>query len=215
MDVKDALLKRRTALKFEPEILVLSREEIEDLILTATKAPSEWDLQPWRFIVVRDRGRKEALFNCTRNDRRVRDAAAVIIVLGDTRASEYAGPLFQAKVEAGLIGPEVAKQSLSELREYLERTRNSQLLMALRAPSFTIMNLLLLATERGIATAVLFDFDEPSLRNLFHIPERFVPVAIIVFGLASAQGAQTASSEILLSPQDIIFHEDMGRVMEF
>ncbi|NOZ01089.1 MAG: nitroreductase family protein, partial [Deltaproteobacteria bacterium] len=80
MDVSEAVRRRRTTEFFEPDGLLLSRDEIEMLIRDACLAPSEYNLQPWRFVVVRDLERKESLYECTDRQEKIRGASAVIIV---------------------------------------------------------------------------------------------------------------------------------------
>ena len=100
MTVLQALQRRRSIPKFEPEGLLLTRETIEELIEDACLAPSDFNLQPWRFIVVRDREKKEILYDCAHKQEKVRQASAVVIVCGDAygdrRAAEEAGAATKA-----------------------------------------------------------------------------------------------------------------------
>ena len=64
------------------------REEDLKLILEAMRlAPSAKNLQPWHVIVVRERGRKEALARAAHNQRFVADAGVVLVCLSDPRIS--------------------------------------------------------------------------------------------------------------------------------
>jgi len=61
MTVREAMRLRRTVQAFEPDGLLMDRRVLEDLLEEACLAPSDFNLQPWRFLIVRDRARKEDL----------------------------------------------------------------------------------------------------------------------------------------------------------
>lgn len=213
MDVRDAVARRRTPRRFEPDALLLSREAIEVLILEACQAPSEDDLQPWRFLVVRDRARKEALYECVFHDPRVREAAAAVVVCGDTRAWHNARLLLEGRVRDGLMTEEEARAMEATWRDLYEGRAWERALLALRGPCFVVMNLILLCIERGIATAPILRFDEATLREHFHIPDSLIPVVVLVLGLPSTRHPLPPEPP-RLDAVDMIRHEDMG-TLEF
>ncbi len=183
------------------------------MILDACRAPSEDDLQPWRFLVVRDRARKEMLYECAFRDPRLREAAAVIVVCGDSRAWENARSLLGGRVRDGLMTEEEARAMEAAWRNLYEGRPWERALLALRGPCFVAMNLILLAVERGIATAPIFRFDEAALRERFHVSDPVVPIVLVGLGLPSTR------DPLLPDPprqaaSDIIRHEDM-ETLEF
>lgn len=208
MTVRDAIARRRTPLRFEPDGLLLTREAIEALVLEASQAPSEDDLQPWRYLVVRDRARKEALHECAFRDLRVREAAAVVVVCGDSRAWEKASALLARRVQNGLLTHDEARALEASWRTLYEGRSWERVLLALRGPCFAAMNLMLLAAERGIATAPIFRFDESLLRGHFHISEDLLPVVLVALGLPSTNHPLPPDSP-RQAASDIIWHEDM------
>lgn len=213
MNVRDAIARRRTPQRFEPDGLLLSREAIEAMILEACQAPSEDDLQPWRFLVVRDRARKETLHECAFRDQRVREAAAVIVVCGDSRAWEDARSLLGGRVRDGLMTEDEARAMEATWRDLYEGGPWERALLALRGPCFVAMNLILLATERGIATAPIFRFNEAALRERFHVADSLVPIVLVSLGLPSTRHPLLPNPQ-RLAASDVIRHEDMG-TLEF
>lgn len=208
MNVRDAIARRRTPVRFEPDGLLMPREDVEALILEACRAPSEDDLQPWRFLIVRDRARRETLYECAYRDPRMREAAVVVVVCGDTRAYAKAGPLLERWIAEGAVTQAEASALESSWRDLYARDAWARVLLALRGPCFVAMNLMLLAMEQGIGVAPIFHFDEAALRSGFHLSEDVVPILLLTLGLPSTRHAP-AVDRPRAAASDIIRHEDM------
>lgn len=209
MDVIEAMHRRRSTRRFEPEGLLLPREMIEELIEDATLAPSDLDLQPWRFVVVRDRERKEILYQCAMRQEILRDAAAVIIVCGDLRGYEAAGRVAAGWAGSGVVHPEDADKVAGSIRKTYADNDRARWLLATRGPCFATMSLMLLALERGIATTPIVMFNDDAVRRAFSIGERFIPLALLAMGMPSTSEVQPPRIP-RVSIGEIVFHEDMG-----
>ena len=81
MDVFDAISKRRSVRKFKPELL--SERQIEQLLEAARLSPSGCNIQPWRFLVVKDKKCKHKLCEAAFNQKFVEEAPIVIVCCGD------------------------------------------------------------------------------------------------------------------------------------
>ena len=208
MDVIATLRRRRTTHFFEPEGMILPREMIESMIAEACLAPSEFDLQPWRFVIVRDRERKEILYQCSHRQEMARDAAAVVIVCGDTRGHERAGEVAAEWVSQGLLAEAEAARVEAGIRRAYDGSERARLLMAIRSASFAAMSLMLLATDKGIATSPMVTFSEEQVRAAFHLPERLVPVVMVAMGMPSTARPRPARPR-RLTVQQVVSHEDM------
>lgn len=213
---------------FEPEGLLLSRETIEDIITEACQAPSEYNLQPWRFLVVRDRERKQALYDCAFKQEKIRQASALIIVCGDTRGWERAetaaaelmaaSAAFAAESGGSDISDINDQNGIKALAERIKgvyvRNEWARMALAIRNPALVAMNIMLLATERGIASCPIGGFSEPHLRKAFDIPERYIPVLVIALGMPALDAGRPA-----LKPRrpisEVVFHEDMSAWSEY
>lgn len=209
MTVLQALKRRRSTRQFEPEGVLLPRETLEEMILDACLVPSEFGVQPWRYIVVRDRERKQLLYECAFRQDVVRQAAAVVIICGDTRVDALVGGEFDRRLRTGLASPQDARDRQELVRKTIEGGARARLQMAIRAPAFASMALMLLATERGLASMPLSGFSEDALRKAFNIPDRYLPVQLVALGLPSLEHPSPPRTP-RLDAAAVIFHEDMG-----
>lgn len=80
MDVSEAILKRTCIRKWKPTSV--EKEKIEKILEAGRRAPSWGNSQPWRFIVVQDKDKKEGLANAAGGQAVVREAPVVIVCCG-------------------------------------------------------------------------------------------------------------------------------------
>src|SRR2546426_8683690 len=62
----------------------MPREELEQILRAGLEAPSSYNLQPWRFVVVRDGSQRRRLRMAAMNQPKVEEAPVVIVACGDT-----------------------------------------------------------------------------------------------------------------------------------
>ena len=79
MEVKDALLKRRSIRKFKDE--PISQEIIEELLIAAMSAPSACNKRPWEFYIITNKDKLQELKKASRFARY--DAPLAIVVCGN------------------------------------------------------------------------------------------------------------------------------------
>src|SRR5437764_9552845 len=78
-DIKE----RRATPSFED--VPIHNADLEKIIRAGLEAPSGYNLQPWRFIVVRDREQKKKLRQAAFGQPKVEEASAVIVACGDPK----------------------------------------------------------------------------------------------------------------------------------
>lgn len=81
MNTIDAILTRRSIRSFKPDSI--DREQILTLLRAAMHAPSAIDEQPWRFVVVTDREKLQAIPTVHTHAGLVAGAPLAILVCGD------------------------------------------------------------------------------------------------------------------------------------
>ncbi len=86
MDVFEAIKTRRSIRKYNPGSI--PDEKLKTILEAARLAPSAGNRQPWRFVVVRDAGRKKALAKAANNQTFLADAAAIVTAIGDPEMSK-------------------------------------------------------------------------------------------------------------------------------
>ncbi len=184
MNVQQALAARISANKFDTAH-ELTPGEVEALVAAAMEAPSAFNIQHARFLVVREPAARAALQQVAYGQQKVRDAAATFVVLGDTRGAERLPLIAERSREAGLLDAAGAAGFAAKGQGAYEGKPGFARDEAIRSASMAAMALMLAATERGLASGPMIGFDPEALRREFRIDARYLPVMIIAVGRAA------------------------------
>ena len=157
MELINAITERRSIRKYAP--CTVSREEIEEMISCAQKAPSWKNSQTARFYVALSDEAKAG----------VRERLASF----NRERTENVGAFIVTTVEHGISGY-MGDGSSTHLGNGFECFDNG----------LAVENLLLKAQEMGYGTLIMGLYKEPLLRELFSIPESENIVVVIALGKA-------------------------------
>jgi len=182
MDTFEAFKSRRAINFFDTERDVTDGE-LARVLETANLAPSSFNLQPWRVVVVRGAERRKALRACAMNQPKVEEAPVVLIVVADPATpEEFFDRLHDANVEAGMAVEEGREQVRSILPKlYGEPGSVTRAVFAAKNAGFFGMSVMIAARGLGLHTHPMDGFDPDCVRREFGIPEdKLVPMLICV-----------------------------------
>jgi len=86
LSVPDAIRRRRTTKKFKPD--PIPEATLKELIELTIAAPSSYNLQPWRIVLVTDPAKREALTKAAWNQTQVATAPVTFVFAVDVRGWE-------------------------------------------------------------------------------------------------------------------------------
>jgi nitroreductase len=180
---------------------------LEHVIEMARLAPSEWNFQPWRWIVVRNESGKQQLEAATYIKVPLGSAPVVLICLADPMAWKSAPQHLQEMIASRKLSQAEAHETLHMLREYYS-TSPEVARRAARANSFVALHqMLLTAAEHGVSGYWVTEFDESKIKSYFHIPDNFVVAALLPFGYREAAPLPSLSR---LPLQALVYREKFG-----
>lgn len=175
MDFARVCESRRSVKKYDPDHAI-SDAELSDLFELVRLTPSSFNLQHWRFVVVRDRARKAALREAAYNQEQVGQASAAIVVLGKLSAYEDAANLY---VDA----PQRVRDTMVPMivdsyagKSAMQRDE------AIRSASMAAMTLMYAARNAGYATGPMIGFDPVAVGKLIDLDDDHIPVMLVVLG---------------------------------
>ncbi|MFB5266016.1 nitroreductase family protein [Paenibacillus enshidis] len=187
---KQIIEERRSIRNYDVNAKI-SREEIEEMLELATKAPSSTNLQPWRFIVIESPEAKEKLLPLAAfNSKQVTTSAAVIAVFGDLDHVEYLNEIYSKAVEIGVMPQEVKDRMVEQISAgYATLTREQKKEVVLIDSGLVSMNLMLVAKAYGYDTNPIGGYDRENLGEVFGLEkERYEPIMLISIGKAIEEG---------------------------
>ncbi|MCK0471950.1 nitroreductase family protein [Halalkalibacter sp. APA_J-10(15)] len=178
------VMNNRHSVKHYKPGLEITREEMTELLEAATSAPSAWNLQHWRFLVIDDQKKKEELLPIAYYQQQIVDSSAVIVLLGDCEAGQEASEIYDVALEKGQLTKEVRDALVSQIERAYEHGKETSFARdaAFLNASLAGMQFMLAAKEKGYDTCPIGGFKRDELIKTFHIPQRFVPVMLMTVG---------------------------------
>lgn len=187
VNLKQAIEKRRSARAFRPD--PIPNAIVEEVLRLATMAPSGYNLQPWRFVVVREQENKDKLKACAFNQRQVGEAPVVLICCGDRRVSEldYINSVISLGRENGAVNDSYADYmgkavpQLFENRpcfESVEAWINRQVMLG-------VAYVMVVASSFGVDSCPIEGFVTSQVKEVFHIPETVDVCCLVALGYAA------------------------------
>lgn len=153
MDVLEAVRKRRSIRAFRSQDV--PAKIVEKLVDSARWAPSAGNIQPWRFVIVREPEIKRKLAGAALDQAFVEEAPVVIVVCAD------------------------------EDRSSLGYGVRGKTLYCIQDTAAAIQNIHLAAYSLKLGTCWIGAFREEDVRKILKIPSGVRPVAIIPVGYAA------------------------------
>lgn len=179
----NAAESRRSIRKYEST--AVPRDEILDLLRLAARAPSAFNVQPWRFVVVTDPDLKQKLAAAAYNQQQVINAPATIVMYSDMESALERMPesmhpgLPQAQRDSGVASfrARFASQSVAEREGW-----------GLGQANIALGYLLLLAEAKGLATSPMLGFEPEKVQEVLGLPAHVRIPALIAIGYPAEEG---------------------------
>jgi nitroreductase len=187
--VLDVMKDRHSVRKFEKGVKI--PEDVMNEMLNATiEAPSSWNLQHWKFLVIESDEQKEKLLPIAFNQQQIVDSSATIVILGDLEANLHAEEIYGQAVELGYMDNAVKETLVGQINRAYER-EGFALSEAIKNSSLAAMQLMLAAKAKDYDTVAMGGFNPVALVEEFNIPARYVPTMLISVGKAAAEAHGT------------------------
>lgn len=203
---EDGRTQRRLRVRLDPD-QAIEEERIERLLERAGTAPSAYNLQPWRFLVIREPANRRRLSQAAYGQATVAEAPVSVIVLS-YRSPErsHLDLIVQEQIKRGLLDERSAREFSALAARTIQRWPDSAF-WALRAGMMATSWLIREAEQEGLAALLIEDFDHPRVRREFGIPDDHVLCSLISLGVA----VSTEGDPGRLALAEITFSEHFGQ----
>lgn len=197
MMYQDVVRSRRSVRDFMPDVEI-PKEELMAIIEEAMFAPNSTNLNSWRFLIVTEKEQKEALYEVSMQQPAVKEAAAMIILLGDLTAYTVANAdEISAKAVAQGTMTEEIRQGINEnVSWYYDVSEEQKREWLMLDQGLVAMQLMLSAKDRGYDTVAMSGFETEVVRKLFNIEDHLVNGLIIPIGKAQTPGFETVRRDV-------------------
>jgi nitroreductase len=217
--LSEAIRERRATPSFED--VPIHSADLEKIIRAGLSAPSAYNLQPWRFVVVRDREQRKKLRQAAFGQAKVEEASAVIVACGDPEAWKN-GDLDEMLLLArdqGHINDAGQGRVRASVVSFLGSTPGpvggvepSWALWVNRHVMIALTTMMWAAETLGYDTAPMEGFEEDKVKALLKIPERVRVVALLGIGRRKGPDKPYGGR---FEPEHMVFAEEWGKKTDF
>jgi nitroreductase len=188
MTVHEALIQRRSTPFFDSSVTI-EQSEIEALLELASLSPSSMNLQPWETILCHSAEDKARLQAVSFNQKKISEASAVLIVLGNLHHHEHAPFVAESSAQLGYYPPERKQNFIDNAAKAYADKPQAQRDEAFRGSSLYAMALMLAAKQSGWDTAPMGGFEPDKLAAEFGLPDSHIPIMLLCIGKADPNRA--------------------------
>jgi nitroreductase len=177
METFDAIYQRRAIKQYDPEHKLTSAEETK-LLEAAIQAPTSFNIQHWRFVILRDPELRQKIRTEFGNDQaQMTDASLLILMTADTKAWQKNperywknAPKEINELLVNWMGP------FHEGREWLQKDE------AQRSIGMAMQTLMLSAKAMGYESCPMIGFDIEKVAELINLPDDHVMGPMVAIG---------------------------------
>jgi nitroreductase len=187
-------------------------DDLKTIIEAGLLAPSGYNLQPWRFVVVRSPEQRKRLRGASYNQAKVEEASVVIVACGD--ADGWRNGDLEEMLRLGKLGgmPEnYAEQAKTAIPEYLSNYPNLPMWLN-RHVMIALTTMMLMAEALGYDTAPMEGFEEEKVREVLRLPLSYSVVALLAIGHTKGPDKFAGGR---FSMGRTVFGEEYGRPVKF
>ncbi|MFK7839426.1 MAG: nitroreductase family protein [Bdellovibrionales bacterium] len=178
MQTQDAIHQRRAVKHYDPEFQMPVEDETR-LKTLIRQSPTSFNLQNWRFVIVKDTEKRTAIREAAWGQAQVTDASLLLILCADINAWDKNPQKYwqDAPKEAQDILVPMIKP-FYEGREWQQRDE------AMRSIGIAAQTIMLSAKDMGYDTCPMIGFDGDQVASIINLPDDHVIGMIITVGKA-------------------------------
>jgi nitroreductase len=177
MDTTTAIHQRRSVKHYDPDHQ-MTEVEIQQLLELALLSPTSFNMQNWRFVVVRDPAIKDALRAASWNQAQVSEASIVIVLCANLHAYENGERYW-------IHAPAPVRDMLVPMIEPFYKDKPQlQRDEAMRSIGIASQTLMLSAKSMGYDSCPMIGFDPQKVAEIIHLPEHHVIGMMLPVGKA-------------------------------
>ena len=176
MDTFTAIEKRRSVKHYDPAYK-MPEEEVSRLMSLALLSPTAFNIQNWRFVLVRDADLRKEIRKVAWDQAQVTDASLLVILCADVKAWEKDPRRYwkDAPQEVqDFIVPAIDQYYSG--REWVQRDE------AMRSCGIAAQTLMLAANAMGYDCCPMDGFDYDAVGKLINLPEDHVVAMFVAIG---------------------------------
>jgi nitroreductase len=179
--LSQAIEERRATPSFDGS--PIPPEDLKQILDAGLHAPSGYNMQPWRFIVVQSAEQKRRLRAASYNQAKVEEASAVIVACGDADGWRKDVDLMLQLGREGGMPESYAAQARTSVSNFLSGFTTEEMRAWLnKHVMIALTHMLLMAEVMGYDTAPMEGFEQDKVHEVLRLPMSYWVVALLGIG---------------------------------
>lgn len=197
MKTEDAIKSRRAIKHFDPEHQ-MPEEDITRLLSLAVLSPTAFNIQNWRFVVVREPELRQKIRAAAWDQAQVTDASLFIVLCADLKAWEKQPVRYWKNADKG-----VQDFMLPAIDSYYRDKDQVQRDEAMRSCGIVAQTLMLATKSLGYDSCPMDGFDFDAVAKLIKLPDDHVIAMFVAIGRSTKDAwprpGQLTLDEVVIS----------------
>ena len=198
MNIKEAIVNRRSVKHFDPEH-VMSEADIEELMSHVILSPTAFNIQHWRFVRVVDAEKRQQIKKASWEQAQITDASLLLVLCADLNAWEKRPERYWREAPQ-----KVQDFLLPAIADYYTNHHQAQRDECLRSASIAAMSIMLMAKEMGYDSCPMDGFDFDNVARIINLPHDHIITMMVLVG-KKKEDARPRSGQL---PLDEVFLTD-------
>ena len=201
MDTFDAIYQRRAVKHYDAQH-ELNENEIKKLMDAAIQSPTSFNIQNWRFVLVRDQELRQKIRAAANDQAQVTDASLLIVMTADLKSWEKSPDRYWRDAPR-----EVADLLVNWMGPFYQGKDELQRDEAMRSCGLAGQTIMLAAKAMGYDSCPMIGFDPVQVAELINLPDDHVIGFMIAVGKAT-KAAWPKPGQLPL--EDVIIHNQFN-----
>lgn len=177
MNTLEAIYQRRSVKGYDPEYKITSEEE-QKLLQAVIQSPTSFNIQHWRFVILRDAELRQKICREFGNSQaQMMDASLLILFTADMKAWQKEPQRYWRNAPQ-----EVADLLVNWMRPFHEGREWLQRDEAQRSIGMAMQTLMLAAKAMGYDSCPMIGFDIDKVAELINLPNDYVMGPMVAIG---------------------------------
>jgi nitroreductase len=196
MNVSSAIETRRSVKQYDPAHR-MTDAEIEKLMSLALLAPTAFNIQNWRFVLVQDPELRKQVRAVSWDQAQVTDASLLVVLVADLNAWQREPARYWKDA------PQAVQDFLvPAIDQYYRGKPQVQRDEGMRSCGMAAMTLMLAAREMGYDSCPMDGFDFDAVARLLNLPEDHTPAMYVAIGKGTKEawprGGQLPMQDVVI-----------------
>jgi len=197
MDTFDAIEQRRSIKHFDTNHK-LSESEIEKLLSLTLLSPTSYNIQNWRFVVVKDTEIRKKIREVGMDQAQITDASLLLILCADLKSWKKQPERYWRNAPK-----EIQDMFVKMIGNFYDGKEQLQRDEGMRSCGIAAQTLMLTAKAMGYDSGAMIGFDPQKVAEIINLPEDHVIGLMVVIGKqikpAMPRGGQLPLDDVIFT----------------